>query len=97
MAKDLHKLHVAVLEGVLKELDEFFKGDEMGEDFDRARLAQATLSAVARLRATERVRDATQFHIVQALAEDQEQLKEYTKITLPHLTPAPMLGKGKNR
>lgn len=91
MATDLHKLHVSLLEIALKELLEFFKGDEMGEEFDRAKLAQATISAVGRLRATERVRDATQFHIVRALAEDQGELQDYIRTTLPHLTPAQML------
>jgi len=73
----------------IDELLGYFGNDS--SDGLRAKLALGSLSAVARLRATERVRDATQFHIVKAVAENEEQFREYVSLTLPHLLPAKLV------
>lgn len=75
----------------IKELLDYFEDGQREDGLQRAKLALGSLSTVARLRATKRVGDALQFHIASALAEDEEMLRRYLTITLPHLTPASLL------
>lgn len=87
MAENLDSLQ----EVVIKELLDYFGDGQREDGLQRAKMALGSLSTVARLRATKRVGDALQFHIASALAEDEEMLRNYITITLPHLTPAALL------
>lgn len=73
------------------ELLDFFKMGNEDADFQRARIAQASLATVARLKATDRVRDATQFHILRVLSEDNKELRDYLAVSLPDYVPAKVL------
>lgn len=79
---DLDKLQDAAVATLL----EYFEDGE--EEDDKAKMALGSLSAVARLKATKRAGDAVQFHVVSSLASSEDELRDYIKLTLPHLTPA---------
>lgn len=73
----------------IDELTGFFE-DKKGEEEvkrERARMAMGTLSAVSRLRGTERVKDATQFAIIRTITNDPKIRMEYIKATLPQYCP----------
>jgi len=59
-----------------------------------AREANTALSNLTRMKATDRVKDATQYQIARDLAENKAELKKYVQTTLPHLNPTKALPKG---
>ena len=61
------------------------------EQLNIARLAVSTLSAVGRIKATERAKDATQLMVIKHLATDQNQFRQYVQLAMPHLNPAPLI------
>jgi len=60
-------------------------------DRHKVDLAMRALSAVSRLRATERVKDANQLMVLRHIAKDRAEFHNYVKISLPHLNPAKQL------
>ena len=76
----------------IAELLDFFKGPKAIRDskpaVDAVRLAVSALSAVGRIKATERARDATQLVVLKSLAEDKKQFEKYVAASMPHLNPA---------
>jgi len=52
-----------------------------------AKLAVAMVSAIGRLRATERAADHTQFEVIRAISENREDAQKYIAVSLPHLNP----------
>lgn len=49
------------------------------------------LAVVGRLKATERIGDATQLAVLRYLTDDKKQLKKYIEVSLPHLNPMAQL------
>ncbi len=92
---DLEKLQ----EISTKEVIDFFTGPETIRESKSAmfaaNLAVKSLSAVGRLKATERVRDATQFTVLKHIAEDEKQFREYLKIAMPQMIPPKLLSRPK--
>lgn len=90
---DLGKLQGAAV----KELLGYFDGPravrESKTAMINARLAIGALSTVARLRATERARDAMQLMVIKAVSEDKKQFAKYIRISMPELHPPKLLGK----
>lgn len=58
---------------------------------EKAKIAASSLSTISRIRATERVQDATQYTVIRALARNQGDLAKYIAISLPHLNPVKKL------
>jgi hypothetical protein len=79
----------------IKELLTFFKGPSAVRDSKKAltgaRLALGTLSAVGRLKATMRVKDATQLEVLKNVADNKEQFKKFAAASLPHLVPKKLI------
>lgn len=61
---------------------------------EKAKIGASCLSTISRIKATERVQDATQYTVIRALARNQGDLAKYIAVSLPHLNPAKKL-KGK--
>jgi cbb3-type cytochrome oxidase cytochrome c subunit len=59
----------------------------------KAKVAVTALSAVGRIKATERMRDATQFSVAKAIANNQATLQKYVAASLPHLNPVKKLAR----
>ena len=78
-----------------RELIRFFTGPSVIRESKTAinavRLAVSSLSAVGRLKATDRAKDATQLAVLQALSKDRDQFEKYLKVSMPHLNPAVMI------
>lgn len=62
---------------------------------DKVNSALRGLAAIAKLKATERAKDATQAAIIHGMAENTKEFKQYVAVSLPHLNPVPLLGKTK--
>jgi len=94
MSDNLEKLQ----EVTTKELIGFFDGPkavrESKDALNAARLAVSTLSAVGRIKATERAKDATQLMVLKNICKDQAQFDQYVKIAMPHLNPGLMIEAG---
>jgi len=85
---------------VIERLTQYFNENHLNNDEavpDQARLAQGTLSAISRLLATYRVKDATQFAILRGISKDENQLEQYVQVMLPHLTPKKLLDRPKKK
>jgi hypothetical protein len=78
-----------------RELIRFFTGPsairESKTTLNAVRLAVSSLSAVGRLKATERAKDATQLAVLQSLSKDRDQFEKYLKVSMPHLNPAALI------
>lgn len=68
-------------------LKRYFKG-EFKTDQMKPKIALGTLSVISRIKATERVKDATQIAVLRGIAKDEVEYKEYLRLSLPHLCPA---------
>lgn len=53
--------------------------------------ALRSLSAVARLKATDRAGDATQYAVIRDISKTAEDIERYLAVSLPHLNPKPLL------
>ncbi len=84
---DLEKLQ----EASVKKLTEFFTGASAVREspiaIKTANLAVSALSAVGRLKATDRARDATQLLVLRNISENKAEFKTYIKASMPHLNP----------
>lgn len=58
---------------------------------DKVNSALRSLAAIAKLKGTERAKDATQFAILENMATNKEEFKQYVSVSLPHLNPVPLL------
>lgn len=57
--------------------------------------ALRSLSAVARIKGTQRAGEATQAGIIRDISANQEEYKKYLAISLPHLNPVCKIEQGK--
>lgn len=76
----------------IDKLVEFFDGPaalrESKHAVRTAQLAVSSLSAVGRLKATHRAKDATQLMVLRHLSTDKGQFAKYVKVSMPHLNPS---------
>lgn len=79
----------------IKELLTFFKGPSATRESPKAKfgakLALGALSSVGRLKATARVKDATQLDVLKNIAANKEEFKRFAVNSLPHLMPNKLL------
>ena len=79
----------------ISELLKFFNGPsavrESSKAINGARLALGSLSAIGRLKATSRVKDATQLDVIKNVAENKKEFQEFTANSLPHLMPKKLI------
>jgi hypothetical protein len=84
----LEALQVAAV----KKLLDFFNGPSAVHESPKAvkvaNLAVSSLSAVGRIKATDRARDATQVAVLKGMATDQKQFEKYIRVSMPHLCPS---------
>jgi hypothetical protein len=78
------------LEPVIDEAVEILKrtfqaGELNDQELAVARLANSTLGTWAKLKQSESAQEAVYFSMARELAQDQEQLAHYIKVTMPHL------------
>jgi len=78
-----------------QELINFFNGPSAVKESTKAlsscKLALGSLSAISRLKATMRVKDATQIAVIQNIAENKEQFSKFAQASLPHLAPKKLI------
>ena len=84
------------LEGLsINELIRYFEGPSAAKQNQKAvntaRLAVATMSAIGRLKATMRVKDATQLMVIKNIAADRKEFRKFVAKSLPHLMPTKLL------
>lgn len=60
-----------------------------------AKMAVSSLSAVGRIKATERAGDATQLEVLRNMAANRDQFAEYVAASLPHLNPTKKIARNK--
>lgn len=79
----------------INELLSYFNGPssirESKKAIQGAKFALGSLSTISRLRATARVKDATQLMVIQNIAANKEQFKEFAQASLPHLAPKKLI------
>jgi hypothetical protein len=85
MNKDSDRLE-GIIEPAVSALRKVFTqpGDELVDnDLTTARLASSVLSTWSRLKTAERAQEAVYFNMARELANDQNQLKEYIRASMP--------------
>ena len=87
--KNTEKLQKATV----KELLAYFDAPQLTRPnlITSARLAQSTLSAITRLRATEQHEDANKLGLLRHLSENKDEFKKYLAVSMPHLNPAALI------
>lgn len=79
------------------ELIGFFTGPKAVRDSERsvnaAKLAVASLSAVGRIKATERAEQGMKLAVVKMISKSQEEAQAYIAATTPELAPPKLLGR----
>lgn len=92
MSDKIERLQEAAIDTLLTFLTGPKAGRENKESKLSAKLSVQTLSAVGRIKATDRARDATQLVVLRMITADQSKLQEYIKVSMPHLVPQKLLG-----
>lgn len=69
----------------------FTEGKTNKKAFEIARLAVSSLSAVGRIKATERARDGLQLMVIKHITEDKKLFQKYVEVSMPHLNPAKLI------
>ena len=87
----LEKLESASIEELLS----YFGGPKATRESKRAltgaKLALGTLATISRLRATARVKDATQLAVINNIAKNKDEFKKFAQASLPHLVPKKLI------
>ena len=86
MSEDVQSLQEMVVERLIEYFYEYTDDDA---EITKANLAVKALSAVGRIKATERAKDATQLSVIKVLATDRDEYSKFIQKSLPHLHPAP--------
>lgn len=75
----------------VKQLLDFFNGTSAVKENTPAKfaanLAVRALSAIGRIKATNRAMDATQFMVIKQIAENKKEFQKYISVSMPHLNP----------
>ena len=83
------------------ELIGFFQGPKALRDSEpavtTAKLAVASLSAVGRIKATERAAQGMKLTIIKMISNNSEEAQKYAQATVPELTPKKLLPKPKKK
>ena len=88
MEKDQHNMDELKSVAVLKILEHL---RDKKHHPDIVNISLKSLKAVAQLKATERVKDATQLSVIQELSKNKDDFKKYLEVSLPHLNPIRLL------
>ena len=81
----------------IEELLKFFNGPpairESKDAVLGANFAVKSLSAVGRIKATDRAADSMKLTVLKTISKDKKQFQEYVKVSLPHLNPIKQISK----
>ena len=83
----LDQLQDASIDEILKYFKAPSAAKEAGHLRDSIRVAVSSLSAVGRIKATERAKDATQLMVLRSITDDKKLFKKYVAVSMPHLNP----------